>query len=281
MIADLLKSIVGLGIALIPLIIVIVRAFLTRTARTTGILESSRLKALKIERLPFNKEEFDELYQILIKFYLKVFAILAISIAIIELLISALFSFFTKSPFITTNLFIIYLILLLLALILQSLLIYRNARIKGTGSVYDLFKDINIIIKSERPYLFNKCHEVLRIMNFHIEKIDESSGSIIASRLPLITGLLRRVEVNVKSVENLENTFSINIVYTYPRFIVLFDEAGVNKEQLERTLRYNEMLLTPERSRVINRFINLLISKGANGDEMAISKVDQSTDTGD
>src|SRR5713226_6287964 len=80
--ADLIKSILGLGIALIPLFIVIVRAFLTRTARTTGILESSRLKALKIERIPFNKDEFNQVYHILIKFYLSVFFVkLAIGIA--------------------------------------------------------------------------------------------------------------------------------------------------------------------------------------------------------
>lgn len=275
--ADLIKSILSVVGASIPLLIIIGRAYVTRTEGTTGVLDSSRITPRKIERVAYTKEDFETVYLILLKFYVKVFVIAVAIVLAIELLVFAAFYFFTASRSITINI-VSFLVFLLLAVIVQFLLISRNARIKGTDSVYDLFKDVIIIIEANHSYLFTKSHEALRRMKFHIEAIDEHAGSIIATKHPLFIGPLTKIKVTIKALEEQENTHLITVTYTYPRYALPPEEAVGNKEQRERMPRYYDLRLTPERARVINRFLDLLLSKPTNEAARAIRKVDTSDD---
>lgn len=275
--ADLIKSILSVVGAAIPLLIIIGRAYGTRTEGTTGGLDSSRITPRKIERVAYTKKDFEMVYLILLKFYMKVFFITVAIVLGIEGLVFAAFYFFTASHSFTINI-VSFLVFLLLCVIVQFLLISRNARIKGTDSVYDLFEDVIIIIEANYSYLFTKSHEALRRMKFHIETIDESVGSIIATKHPLFFGPLKKIHVTIKAGEEEKNTHLITVTYIYPRYALPPDEAVGNKEQRERMPRYYELLLTPERARVINRFLDLLLSKPTNETARAIRKVDTSND---
>lgn len=275
--ADLIKSILSVVGAAIPLLVIIGRAYGTRTEGTTEGLDSSRITPRKIERIAYTKKDFETVYLILLKFYVKVFVIAVAVVLGIELLVFAAFYFFTASRSITINI-VSFLVFLLLAVIVQFLLISRNARIKGTDSVYDLFEDVIIIIEANYSYLFKKSHEALRRMKFHIEIIDEHAGSIIATKHPLLFGPLKKVTVTIKELEREENTHFITVAYTYPRYAVQSDEALRTKEQRERVHRYYDLLLTPERARVINRFLDLLLSKPTNEAARAIRQVATSND---
>jgi len=275
--ADLIKSILSVLGAAIPLLIIIGRAYETRTEGTTEALDSSRIRPRKIERIAYTKQDFATVYFILLNFYVKVFFIAVAIVLGIELLVFATFYFFTASRSFTINI-VSFLIFLLLAVIVQFLLISRNARIKGTDSVYDLFEDVIIKLEANHSYLFAKSHEALRRMKFHIETVDAHSGSITATKHPLFLGPLKKVTVTIKTLEQEENTHLITVVYTYPRYAVQSDGAVGNKEQRERVRRHYNLRLTPERAKVTNRFLDLLLSKPTNEAARTIRKVDTSND---
>ena len=108
-----------------------------------------------------------------------------------------------------------------------------------TYKSYALYKDVDILIDAEHHYLFNKCHESLKGLKFKILEVDEQSGNLVAFYVTFL-GFVKPITVNVLKIENSETLHKIILQLEGDDFA--------------------------ERSRVINRFINRLISKPINAD---------------
>lgn len=126
--------------------------------------------------------------------------------------------------------------------------IFKNAH----EARFYLFKDIDIIIESDYHYLINRCLETFRSLNYQVAEIDEKEGSIEASQLSTRS----QTKIRIELVENTKKTYILRLEFIEPK-------------DFER------------RSKLINRFINRLISKRKGKDQKAESKPDLSFDVGD
>ncbi len=111
---------------------------------------------------------------------------------------------------------------------------------------YLLFKDADIIVTSDYEYLFKKCHEALKRMNFSIAELDKNKAFIEIYHPGLLWRSAGHTTIHVTSVENIQNTYLIKVKFT---------TLPKHKENFSRN------------SLITNRFINELITRPKDGDD--------------
>ena len=111
---------------------------------------------------------------------------------------------------------------------------------------YSLFKDAEIIVTSDYEYLFKKCHEALKRMNFSIAELDKNKAFIEIYHQGLLWRSAGHTTIHITSIENTPNTYVIKVQFTtFPK----------HKENFSRN------------SLITNRFINELITRPKDGDD--------------
>ena len=111
---------------------------------------------------------------------------------------------------------------------------------------YSLFKDADIIVTSDYEYLFKKCHEALKRMNFSIAELDKNKGFIEIYHQGLLWRSAGHTTIHITSIENTPNMYVIKVKFT---------TLPKNKENFSRN------------SLITNRFINELITRPKHGDD--------------
>jgi len=230
---DLIKNVIGLVIAIIPLIVVIVTLFNNQIDRTTPSLDITALRVLSIVRHPLKEKDLKALrfrFRLLYFFgiLLYSFALFLISttpptyyISILENRVSQYMIFLT----------LIYLIYIWFS---WSIFRYKSAY----EARYFLFTHAEIVVESDFNYLFNKCHEVLRSMKFNIVEVNEHEGVLEAQRNE---SKGETIKVHIEKVENSNSSYYVKLIF-------------VVKDREKDPTRY------APHSYFTNRFINKLIS---------------------
>jgi len=136
---------------------------------------------------------------------------------------------------------------------------YKASCKTANDARYNLYKEIDLIIAADYHYLFNKSHEALRSMKLKIVEINEEEGSLEANKF-LTWNIPGTLKIRIVKVENNEKSYQIK--FDYRQFL-------------------SDPINLLERSRLINRFIDILLSKPKNVDAKSNSKIDELTDIGD
>ena len=110
---------------------------------------------------------------------------------------------------------------------------------------YAIFKEAQILIKSDYLYLFNKCHEILKVMGTQVIEVDNYTHFLEAFTPGTILNRARSIEVRVQAIEGKEGIYSV-LVKASPYV------KRENKDQIS--------VSSVGSSKVVNRFINHLIS---------------------
>jgi hypothetical protein len=113
---------------------------------------------------------------------------------------------------------------------------------------YFLFKNVDIVIEAECDYLFNKCLTVLGNMRFNITEVDRQDKKIEACQIQGFHAAI--ITLSIKGYGNSEKSFMIAFHY---------QEVPEDKEAPEDEI--DAMVSLPRKSRIINCFIDQLVSK--------------------
>lgn len=275
--SELLKSIIGLVAAIIPLIILIITLFRAQIDKTTEPIDSPSLKVVSIKR-----QSVRENVWIQQKRKSNFWLWYSYALLFLYLLFSPRNDPLNPNRIITAPIIYIALLCLITAIFLNTFT-YRG-KLQGPDNVrYFLFKKIDIKIVANFHYLFNKCHESLKSLGFKILELDEDEdeGILEACYIPFF-GSAKLVNVYIERVDNAESTYMINVLVKRldsqdkekPQFKLLEwlspDNVakimvtpirrlfGRSRENEDDAVEGNELY---ERSKIINRFINRLISK--------------------
>ncbi len=250
---DYIVPLLGLVSAAIPLVLAILALRNNRTRKTTEPLATQSFLVLNIVRIPV-EDQIWKRYKTkkLLKFTL--YMIILISVAPI-IVISITTDFYgTRNDYTLLGdiIFLIIIANIILAFLLIKL--FRNSYITRCHSAYQgryaLFKEAQILIKSDYLDLFNKCHEVLKIMVTQVIEVDYHTQFLDAFIPGTLFSRARSIVVRIQALEDKEELYSV-LVKASP-FIHPNDKDQVS-------------VSSEESSQIINRFINLLISVGATG----------------
>ena len=240
--AGLITGILSVVAAAIPLLIYLFALFRGRNEQTTEPLDSRSLKVLTLVRHPTDKANWRRAIK---KFLIRN----AIYILLLPLFYYIIYKVIATAvpeqsdiyiPIITT---IGALFFLTIIYSLANSVFYKFENLP-VNARYNWFEKAEIIIQAEYDYLFNKCHETLRNMHFKVIEVDERGGTIQATYLPKFLFIIPIVSwhngwlitVQLKEVENSENSYSVELE-------IKSKSSGFFK------------------SKTINRFMNLLISR--------------------
>lgn len=270
---EILKSIIALVAAIIPLIVLIITLFRNYIDRTTEPVDSPLLKVVYLKRLSVDDKVWEkqksryDIYIIAACIYMLIYFIFIADTQPHDPL-----HIFTN-PFVVGALFYI---LIALYLIIYT---YRMGSAGPESVRYFLFKHLDLIIVAEYQYLFNKCHDTLKALGWKILEIDEHQHILKAWYIPYFT-LGRLVDVRIEHVENSESAYLIKIAVTRLalRAVSIQYEDQNNLTRTERfAIRLRRVFISKEKdalenqrrnllasSKVINRFVNRLISKPKN-----------------
>jgi len=226
--SDLIKSIIGLVVTAIPLIIAIVTLYNNRTESVSDpMIDSPSLKVLHIKRTQVD-------HHVPTRNRMIIFVTFTILIFAVVILYIFLFFYFQFSNQIVFNIGFVLISLIFLIFIIIDLTYFTSKNRNDIYTSYALYKDINVRIDAEHHYLFNKCYESLRSLKFKIVEVDEQCGRLVAFYVTAL-GIVKQITIKVEKEENSETLHTVK-----------FELEG------------NDFA---ERSRVINRFINSLISR--------------------
>jgi len=238
--ADLIKSILSVAAASIPLIIVIITLWKSRTHKTSELNDSPSLKMLKIKRYPV-AEKYWKQYR-----FWKIAPSSAFSIITIVAYSALIVSNVGQSIifYIIIAISFSFLVIIFSSFISKSLAYhYFYATKNSHHGRFFLFKNVDIEIEADYYYLFNKCHEALKSLNFQVVEIDTNAGYLEAS----ISNVSRTkdaglIKVKITHQNNSRNIYMINLD-------VQFFESMPAVDKLSKY------------SKLANRFTNQLISK--------------------
>lgn len=202
---DLIKSILTVIGASIPLIISIVSLFRSQMEKVKGTLDSS-LKIVSIKRYPLEKIPWN----LRINWKNLLFKLIP------SLIYLALYQFVVIPYTSTVNPTLIHVIyffsiVFLFGIYLNPLSIFLFQNTYYIRYLY--FKYADIFIDSDYHYLFNKCYKVCTDLRFDIVEVSETLGYIEANRrrnLAVQTGDLR-IKVKVKKLERSVSSYEINL----------------------------------------------------------------------
>jgi len=246
--ADLIKSILSVIAAFIPLIIATIALIRGRAVSTTIPNDSPSLKILKIKREPVEQKAWKQF-----KFGQSVINFLwAIPGYILYV---SLFFYIISGQIKNVIIVVIINCIFGTAYVLVSHLISRMLSHDYISSITDayngryfLFKGISVEIEADYYYLFNKCHEALKSLSYPVVEIDADSGVLEASfaqyhfHYSNDAGLIK-VKINQKNEKR--NTYIVSIdIEMYGTRHVIDTLASF--------------------SNLANRFVNQLISRPKN-----------------
>jgi hypothetical protein len=263
--AELIKNILTIVSASIPLLLAIVTLVGNRPERTNEPLDTSLLRIINITRLPLDQEDWIRRRK---KSRLKNIMISIIMLFIaISVIIAGILSF-TILP--SNRVFLI--IYVVVGLIVYLFVSYRfNFLHKNPAEIrYNLFKDALILIEADYHYLFSKCHEALRSMNLKVVEINERIGNLEAFQQGGLFATGRTLQVQVKQ-SKLPNTYLIWVQFG-------LEDISISPKEIRSIIPEANQARS---SKVINRFINQLISKPKSADQKTDDKKDVPTEVGD
>ena len=219
--------------------------------RVNGPLDVPLLQLVSVKRYPIDVNSWKKARANSALFILSL-VILPVTLLIYFDIIGSTFSSTTIN---NNQSIIITLILFAICFIYISYIIYylgiRFMREKAVmervyNQRYSLFKDAEIIVTSDYEYLFKKCHEALKRMNFSIAELDKNKAFIEIYHQGLLWRSAGHTTIHITSVENTPNTYVIKVQFTtFPK----------HKENFSRN------------SLITNRFINELITRPKDGDD--------------
>jgi len=248
--ADLIKSMLSVVAATIPLIITIIALLTNRIERPGVTIDNPSLKIFSIIRSPLEKEVLEEIRI----YYRKKFNLIFIILILIYFSVGFFTAFISSSIFIKFSILVVdFLLFTTLFIIITSSKFYsfgKKSFFRTEICKFFFFEKVIIILEADFHYLFNKSHETLRSMKFEILNVDEGNGSLDAFRIfirsPLITRhSTRRVQLIQLRIDNVGNSGN-----DYKIILEFLNPIGI-----------------PERSSITNQFINRLISKSKNIDK--------------
>lgn len=248
----LLLSLIGLVGAAIPLVVAILPLLRQRTEETTQLLDSQSLWVLKIIRHPVEdriwkkikrKHRRRTIRDIILLFILSIIA------AIIPTII--IYNFLKLSPLESGNwgtvIWTIDIFLYLLAITLY-IIRYKNSFIRRATpdqASYFVFSEVEILVESEYKYLFDKCHEALRVLGNQLSKVDFENKYLVAYKPSKIFSHFESITVQIEALTNKDKCFHIQVTVTPSTSDKKKDKISDGSE---------------ESSKIVNQFINYLIS---------------------
>lgn len=258
---DLLKSIFGFAVILIPLLIAIVQLINTHAGKTIE-LDIPSLKSFYIKRIPVDREEWERISR-RHNFIFRTLAGLSMGIVFL------IFGLIQMNIYVSTILFVLWWISFIIILYRgESHYINKFDFKKGR---YYLFNREIILIEAEYQYLFSKCYQSLKDMDYIIAEANQDYGTLEAYQMQSwFLQRPRQIRVQIKKVKDSRSSFGIllnfEIFKTY-----YYWERQKGKPQVRNSLILQVPNLTA-RSKVVNQFINLLISKPKNVSDTEHSK---------
>jgi hypothetical protein len=236
----IIGDIVALATQTVAFIFTLSSLFISRIEKPTGSLDTPSLKILTIQR---QKTDIQYINKTNFSVYNNQFFII-LSVQILAIIISIIIIIYTSYlGLININITIILVFILILADFLIVLFYSYSIIRKLNTTTYDylFFKNVSLIIESDFQYLFDKCIDVLRIMNLKIKDVElgDSGGTIKALRLNLLTEV-RSVTVTVKKISNSESSYTVELEFPH--------ESG-HPNDISKTSKFT------------NSFIDRLISK--------------------
>ncbi len=239
---DLIKSIIGVIAASIPLVVAIVALGKGRLFNIAEANDKS-LKVLKVKR-----EQVDQKYW---KEYQLEQVVISVVLTVLLVFIYCPFMLYTlgqiKNPtfvLIINFLFIdvcAYSLYLLRKKFYQSYVITIKDAYDGR---YFLFQNISLEVEADYHYLFNKCFEVFKILKFPVVEIDKDLGILesFISFYSFSNEFTGSMKVKISPKNNIVNVYIVHISITM-----------FHKTSPLTLLKYFSMFA--------NRFVNLMISK--------------------
>jgi hypothetical protein len=254
--SEILVPLFGLLTAAIPLVLAILALRRTRIRKTKEPLQTQSFLVLYIARIPV-EERLWKNYKIRKSLKFILYMILLIGIAPIAYYIIGVIVDTAINPSTDYSLFdLIYFLLFIVNIILAFILImlFRHSYIMRCHDAcqgrYGLFKEAQIVIKSEYLDLFNKCHEVLKIMVTQVIEVNLNARLIDAFIPGTFFHRARSIVVRIQAIEGKEGIYEVLV------------EASSFTHQNDK---HRVSVPSEESSRIINQFINLLISVSATG----------------
>jgi hypothetical protein len=253
--ATYIIPLIGLATAAIPLMLAILALRSNRTRKTTEPLATQSFLVLNIIRIPVEDKLWNKYKRKrLLNFFLIIITIIFV-LPFVEFLIGA---FLTLNPTSTDYTLLTIIVLLVLTadilLAILYIILFRNSYLSRCHNAYQaryaIFKEAQILIKSDYLDLFNKCHEVLKIMVTQVIEVNYNAQLLDAFIPGTLFSRARSIVVRIQALEDKEELYSV-LVEASP-FIHHNDKVHVS-------------VSSEESSQIINRFINLLISVGATG----------------
>ena len=249
---DLIKGIISLIVAFVPLIIFIFAFIINRTQVTTEANDSTSVRILKLKRNPYNEIKW--------KNKRRIFDIKCSFLGVVHLVIAVfIYVFFiSKTNYIIQLLFILAILLnafFFFSFFFHSL--FHKYHTAKDGRFY-LFDSVDLFLAAEYIYLFNKCQNVLKILKFHLVEIDEDEGKIEASKTYFVRGTVT-MKIVLEKVEDYKASYKINMSCLY------FSRLMVDKEVLK--------------CKIINTVINGIISKPTSDGEKVPSNREAQLET--
>jgi hypothetical protein len=243
------QNIIGFITAFIPLLLAITAFLNNRRDKTTGPLDVPAIKILEIVRQPINEDDWRKISNKYAKRSTILLFIFFIIIIVYYFLLTRL------NLILSFILGIIFAFSMIVYLIVSS----RNPLSKifdSENGRYFASDEVKIKIKSDSDYLFNKCVEGLKSMEFFIVEAREDKGLIEGIKLFYFnSSLIMRITIT-KSSES-ENTYLI-----VPKCHELkVQDFRKNISRLGFILFYNGPSNILATTKYINRFIDKLIIK--------------------
>ncbi len=247
-VTDILVPLIGLVTAAIPLMLAVVGLRTHRSGRSTAPLETVSMTIVSIKRLSVEKHVWKSMK---IKHHIRFTLNMIILIFVSPIVFAFIFGTILQSPN-EVNLLGVLLILIVIASLLLAVIyidLYINSYLfrchNADQGRYAIFKEAWVLIESNYLYLFNKCHEILKVMGTQVIEADFYAQRLEAFTPGSFFSPARCIEIQIQAMEGKEGLYSV----------LLRAAPFVHRENKEET-----SVSSIQSSRVINRFINQLIS---------------------
>jgi hypothetical protein len=236
-----------LATATIPLVLAILALYRNRTGKTTDPLETLSMTILNIKRFPVEDHLWKKLKSKNSSNFIIIICVLIFVVPILEF--TGIFGIYTAKHYSALDIIVFLLLIANIILAIIYIRLFRNSYMFRSHSAnqgrYAIFKEAQILIKSDYLYLFNKCHEILKVMGTQVIEVDNYTHFLEAFTPGTILNRARSIEVRVQAIEGKEGIYSV-LVKASPYV------KRENKDQIS--------VSSVGSSKVVNRFINHLIS---------------------
>ena len=241
---SLFVPLISLFTAAIPLTLAILALRSNQTRKTKELLETQSFIVLNIKRLPIEDQIWKKIKT---KNLLKLIMYIILLIFIAPILEAIIFASSINTEVLNVIYFLFFCANILLAII--YIILFRNSYIFRCRSAYQgryaIFKEAQILIESDYRYLFNKCHEVLKIMGAQVIEVNFDAQLIDAFIPGTLFSRARSIVVRIQALEGKEGLYSV---------------LGKASPFVKRENKDQISVSSEASSQVINRFINQLLS---------------------